>query len=92
MQEARAQAQKIVDEAQKQRSEILDKAAAEAVAEKARILEQAKTEIEAERNKAREELRSQISALAVAGAAKILGEKVNATTDKAALEQIGNSL
>ncbi len=92
LQEARAQAQKIVDEAQKQRSEILDKAAAEAVAEKARILEQARTEIEAERNKAREELRSQISALAVAGAAKILGEKVNATTDKAALEQIGNSL
>ncbi len=92
LQEARAQAQKIVDEAQKQRSEILDKAAAEAVAEKAKILEQARTEIEAERNQAREELRSQISALAVAGAAKILGEKVNATTDKAALEQIGNSL
>ncbi len=92
LQEARAQAQKIVDEAQKQRADILAKAEDEARAEKAKIVEQARTEIEAERNKAREELRSQISALAVAGAAKILGEKVNATTDKAALEQIGNSL
>lgn len=92
LQEARVQAQKIVDEAQKQRAEILDKAAAEATEAKAKILQQARTEIEAERNKAQEELRAEISALAVAGAAKILGDKSNSETDKVALEQIGNSL
>ncbi len=92
LQEARIQAQKIVDEAQKQRAEILDKAVAEADEEKAKILQHAKTEIEAERNKAQEELRAHISALAVAGAAKILGERTNAATDKTALEQIENSL
>lgn len=92
LQEARIQAQKIVDEAQKQRAEILDKAVAEADEEKAKILQHAKTEIEAERNKAQEELRAHISALAVAGAAKILRERTNAATDKTALEQIENSL
>lgn len=92
LKEAKAQAQKIIDDAQKQRSEILDKAATEAVEEKNKILQQARTEIEAERNKAQEELRAQISALAIAGAAKILSEKSNNQTDKAALESIGNSL
>ena len=88
LQEAKAQAQKIVDEAQKQRAEIIDKAATEALEEKAKILQQAQNEIEAERNKAQEELRAQIAALAVAGAAKILGEQADLHTDKTALEQI----
>ena len=47
--EAKAEAQKIIDEANKQRSAILDKAVEEATEEKRRILENAKNELECER-------------------------------------------
>ena len=57
LQKAKAEAQKIIDEANKTRSQIIDKAAVEAQAERQKILDLAKSEIEAEKNKAREDLR-----------------------------------
>ena len=90
--QAKAEAQKIIDEANKQRSKIIDKAAEEADAEKSRILEQAQREIEAERNRAREELREQVVSLAVAGAEKILGREVNAKSDQVMLKKIVDAL
>lgn len=74
--QAKAEAQKIIEEANKQRALILDRANEEAVHEKTRIVEAAKAEIEAEKNKAREELRAEVIALAIAGAEKILDKKV----------------
>ena len=54
LREAKLEAQKIIDEANKQRSAIIDKATEEANLEKRKILDHAKVEIEAERNKAKE--------------------------------------
>ena len=68
LRQAKAEAQQIIDDANKQRSMILDRAAEEATNEKNRIVQAAKAEIEAERNKAREELRAEVIALAIAGA------------------------
>ena len=77
LRQAKAEAQQIIDDANKQRAMILDRAAEEAITEKNRIVQAAKAEIEAERNKAREELRAEVIALAIAGAEKILDKKIS---------------
>lgn len=89
---AKIEAQKIIDEANKQRTMILDRATEEATNEKARIVEAAKAEIEAERNKAREELRAEVINLAVAGAEKILDKKMDASSDHRLVKKIVDSL
>ena len=92
LRQAKVEAQKIIDEANKQRSMILDRATEEATNEKNRIVESAKAEIESERNKAREELRAEVIALAVAGAEKILDKKMDASSDHQMVKKIVDSL
>ena len=89
---ARAEAQKIIEEANKTRSQIIDKASIEAQEERKRILDLAHSEIEAEMNKAREDLRSEVVSLAVAGAEKIINEKIDEKADAALLKKIADSL
>ena len=89
---ARAEAQKIIDEANKTRSQIIDKASEEAQIEPKKILDLAKSEIEAEKNKARESLRAECISLAVEGAQKIIGEKIDAQADSEMLKKIMSSL
>ena len=85
---AQAEAESIVDDARKQATSILDQANARAneivadgkadgVKERDRQLTAAKAEIEQETNRAREELRGQVSAIAVAGAEKILEREID---------------
>ena len=87
--QARAEAEEIIAEARRQATSILDQAHARAneiVAEgkaaggkeRERQLAAAKAEIEQEANRAREELRGQVSAIAVAGAEKILRREIDA--------------
>ena len=92
LRQAKAEAQQIIDDANKQRSMILDRAAEEATNEKNRIVQAAKAEIEAERNKAREELRAEVIALAIAGAEKILDKKMDASSDHQLVKKIVDSL
>ena len=89
---AKIEAQKIIDEANKQRSLILDKAEQEANEAKQRILENAETQIESEYNKAREALRAEAINLAVAGAEKILNQKVDSKSDQEMVKKIIESL
>uniref|UniRef100_UPI00402A95AF F0F1 ATP synthase subunit B n=1 Tax=Succinivibrio sp. TaxID=2053619 RepID=UPI00402A95AF len=89
---AKVEAQKIIDEANKTRSLIFDKASEEAQLERKKILDLAKSEIEAEKNKAREDLRSEVVSLAVAGAEKIINEKIDSKADEALLKKIADSL
>ncbi|MDT3662775.1 MAG: F0F1 ATP synthase subunit B [Anaerobiospirillum sp.] len=92
LRQAKAEAQQIIDDANKQRAMILDRAAEEATTEKNRIVQAAKAEIEAERNKAREELRAEVIALAIAGAEKILDKKMDASSDHQLVKKIVDSL
>ena len=89
LEEARAQVDEIVSEARKQATGILDQAHASAneivaegktdgVKERDRQLAAAKAEIEQETNRAREELRGDVSAVALAGAEKILSREIDA--------------
>ncbi len=89
---AKAEAQRIIEEANKTRSQIIDKASVEAQEERKKILDLAQSEIESEKNKAREDLRSEVISLAIAGAEKIINEKIDEKSDEAMLKKIADSL
>ncbi|MDP0308964.1 F0F1 ATP synthase subunit B [Glaesserella parasuis] len=85
---AREEAQHIIDLATKRRNEILESVQAEAEAEKAKIIEQGYAEVENERRRVQEELRQKVSALAVAGAEKIVGRSVDAAANNDIIDKL----
>ena len=78
--EARSKAVKIVDDANARYSEILGEAKTDAVKERERQVEQAQAEIAQSVNRARDELRGQVSAIAIAGAERILKREIDPKT------------
>ncbi|PHM23767.1 F0F1 ATP synthase subunit B [Xenorhabdus budapestensis] len=77
LKKAKANAHAIIEQANKQKAQIIDDARAEAELERSKILAQGQAEIEAERKRAREELRKQVAMLAIAGAEKIIERSVD---------------
>ena len=88
LKEAKVEAAAIIDQANKRASQIVDEAKIQAREEGKRIIAGANAEIEQEVNRAKEALRAQVSAIAVAGAEKILGHSI----DQAANEEMLNKL
>lgn len=74
---AKAEAQAIIESANKQRTQMIEEAKAEAEQERSKIVAQAQSELDAERKRAREELRKQVAMLAIAGAEKIIERSVD---------------
>ena len=83
LKKAKADAQVIIEQANKRKAQIIDEAKVEAEQERNKIVAQAQAEIDAERKRAREELRKQVATLAIAGAEKIIERSVDeaATSD-----------
>ncbi|MDR0218569.1 MAG: F0F1 ATP synthase subunit B [Enterobacteriaceae bacterium] len=77
LKKAKADAQAIIEQANKQKAQIIDDARVEAELERSKIVAQAHAEVEAERKRAREELRKQVAMLAIAGAEKIIERSVD---------------
>ncbi len=101
--QSRAEADEIVDEARRQATTILDQAnsraneivadgKADGAKERERQLVAATAEIELESNRAREELRGQVSAVALAGAEKILNREIDAKTHDDILSKLAQEL
>lgn len=88
LKEAKVQAAALIDQANKRAAQIVDEAKDQAREEGKRIIAGANAEIEQEVNRAKEALRTQVSAIAIAGAEKILER----TIDKAANEEMLNKL
>lgn len=88
LKEAKLEAASIIDLANKRGSQIVDEAKEQAKEEAKRIITGAQAEIEQEVNRAKEALRAQVSAIAVAGAEKILESSI----DQAANEEMLNKL
>ena len=88
LKEAKAEAAAIIDQANKRAAQIVDEAKEQAREEGQRIIAGANAEIEQEVNRAKEVLRAQVSAIAIAGAEKILEGSV----DQAANEEMLNKL
>ncbi len=90
--DARRQATTIIDQANSRANEIVADGKAEGVKERERQLAAAKAEIEQETNRAREELRGQVSAIALAGAEKILRREIDAGEHEEILGKLAQDL
>jgi F-type H+-transporting ATPase subunit b len=78
LREAKEKVSEIVASGEKRASEIIEAAKEQAKAEGNRIISGAKAEIDQEVFRAREQLRTEVSAIALAGAGKILGREIDA--------------
>ncbi|ACT52056.1 MULTISPECIES: F0F1 ATP synthase subunit B [Methylovorus] len=92
VEEAKLKASSIIAQAEKRATDIIEEAKNNAKAEGDRILAGAKAEIDQEVNRAKEGLRAQVSALAVAGAEKILRKEIDAKVHADMLNTIANEL
>ncbi len=90
--DARSQATTILDQANARANEIVADGKADGVQERERQLTAATAEIEQEANRAREELRGQVSAVALAGAEKILNREIDAKTHEDILGKLAQEL
>ena len=90
--DARKQATSILDQAHARANEIVAEGKADGVKERDRQLAAAKAEIEQETNRAREELRGQVSAVALAGAEKILNREIDAKTHDDILGKLASEI
>ena len=85
---AKTEAASIIDQANRRAAQIGDEAKEQAREEGQRIIAAAHAEIDQEVNRAKEALRARVSAIAVAGAEKILEQSI----DQAANEEMLNKL
>ena len=77
LKEAKAQAAEIIEQAKKRAKVLVDEETQRGHSERENIIAQGYAEIDAERNRAKEDLRKQVSALAIAGAEKILAREID---------------
>lgn len=90
--EARKQAATILDQAHARAGEIVAEGKADGMKERERQLATAKAEVAQETSRAREELRGQVSAIAVAGAEKILRREIDSKTHADILNKLAAEL
>jgi F-type H+-transporting ATPase subunit b len=86
--QARLKANEIIEQAHARANQIIDAAKAEAIAEAGRQRILAEAELAASANRAREDLRRQVSALAVAGAEKLIRKEIDGNAHKALLDEL----
>ncbi len=90
--EARQQATDILNQAQKRANEIVEDAKQVATDEGIRIKEAAHAEVEKEVHRATEQLRVQVSAIAVAGAERILKKEIDARAHQDILDELATQI
>jgi F-type H+-transporting ATPase subunit b len=86
--QAKEKAAEIIAAGDKRASEIVEEAKSHAKTEADRILAGAKAEIDQEVFRAKEHLRTQVSAVALAGAGKILGREIDAKAHNDLLDKL----
>ena len=90
--EARQKAVQVTELAHRRGNELVAEAKSAATAEGQRIVAAARGEIVNETNRARDGLRKDVAALALAGAAKVLGREVDAKAHAALLDELAAEL
>ena len=88
LREARAKANEVIEQAHARANQIIDAAKVEAIAEAGRQKALALSEIDSAANRAKEDLRRQVSALAVAGAEKLIRKEIDGNAHKALLDEL----
>ena len=90
--DARKQATSILDQAHARANEIVAEGKADGVKERDRQLAAARNEVEQETNRAREALRGEVSAIALAGAEKILKREIDSQAHDDILSSLAQQL
>jgi F-type H+-transporting ATPase subunit b len=90
--EARQKAMQVTDLASKRGNDLVNEAKNVAMAEGQRLVSQARGEIANEQDRARDGLRKEVSALALAGAAKVLGREIDAKAHAQLLDELATEL
>jgi len=88
LQEARAQAQRIVEAANRSGERLSQEAQQRAQQEAQRIVEQAKKEIEAERQRAIQAIRAEAADLVVDATRRVLGESLDGDRHRKLIEEV----
>lgn len=88
LRQGKEKAAEIIAASEKRASEIVEEAKNQAKAEGERILVAAKADIEQEVFRAKEQLRSQVTAVALAGAGKILAKEIDAKAHNDLLDKL----
>ncbi len=88
MREAKEKAGEIISSGEKRAGEIVEAAKEQAKTEGDRIITGAKAEIDQEVFRAKEQLRTQVSAIALAGAGKILSREIDAKAHNDLLDKL----
>ncbi len=88
LRDAKEKAAEMVSNGEKRASEIVEEAKVQARKESDRIIAGAKAEIDQEVFRAKEQLRTQVSAIALAGAGKILGREIDAKAHNDLLDKL----
>jgi F-type H+-transporting ATPase subunit b len=90
--DARQKAVQVTDLAAKRGSDLVNEAKSLATSESARIVAAAKSEAQNEQARARDSLRKEVSAIALAGAARVLGREVDAKAHAQLLDELAAEL
>jgi F-type H+-transporting ATPase subunit b len=88
LRQGKEKASEIIAASEKRASEIIEEAKAHAKTEGDRILVAAKADIDQEVFRAKEQLRTQVTAVALAGAGKILGREIDAKAHNDLLDKL----
>ena len=88
LRDAKEKAAEIISLGDKRASEIVEEAKVKAEVEAGNIRTRANSEIEQEVFRAKEQLRTQVTAVALAGAGKILGREIDAKSHNDLLEKL----
>lgn len=86
--EARQQASELLAQANQRAAQIVEEAKTAALEQGDRLVANAKAEIDRQAAQAREAIRRDVSALAVAGAGKIIGKELDANTHKKLIDDL----
>jgi F-type H+-transporting ATPase subunit b len=92
LRDAKEKAGEIVANGEKRASEIIEQAKNQAKIEGDRIIAGAKAEVDQEVFRAKEQLRTQVSAIALAGAGKILGREIDSKAHNDLLDKLAAEL
>ncbi len=92
LKDARQKAGTVADMAHKRSNEMLVEAKEHAASESERLVAAARSEVTTSQTKARDALRREVAALAVSGAARVLGREVDARAHAALLDELAAEL
>jgi F-type H+-transporting ATPase subunit b len=88
LKDARVQAGKIVEQANRRSGEVIEEARGTAIAEGERLISDARQEVQLESSRAREQLSKEVATIAVAGASKLLGREIDAKAHADLLDRL----